>query len=138
MMLDAGRHFYPKEFLGEMCAYMSFFKQNTFHLHVTDNLNSKVGNSLARTYKLGAWFRLWSDNKDLDGLATMRNELYTCEEFDEIQKTYTTHSVTILPEIEAPGHALHIVQWRPQIGFDTDLTLLNISHPDMIPTMKLI
>lgn len=138
MMLDAGRHFYPKEFLGEMCAYMSFFKQNTFHLHVTDNLNSKVGNSLARTYELGAWFRLWSDNKNLEGLATMRNESYTREEFDEIQTTCAARGVTVLPEIEAPGHALRIVQWRPQIGFDTDLTLLNISHPDTIPTMKLI
>jgi hexosaminidase len=32
MMLDAARHYYPPTFLVEMCAYMSYFKQNTFQV----------------------------------------------------------------------------------------------------------
>jgi hexosaminidase len=33
--------------------------------------------------------------------------------------------VTIIPELEAPGHALVIAQWKPELALD-DLSLLNI------------
>ncbi|ROW03902.1 hypothetical protein VPNG_07247 [Cytospora leucostoma] len=139
MMLDIGRHFYPKEFLVEMCAYMSFFKQNTFHLHLSDNLYNNVDlYSDERSLALYARFRLWSEAKALDGLNKHKNESYTREEFHEIQTSCAARGVTIIPEIEAPGHALVIVQWKPELGYSTDLSLLNISHPDTIPTMKTI
>lgn len=139
MMLDVGRHFYPKEFLVEMCAYMSFFKQNIFHLHLSDNLYNNVDlYSDERSLDLYARFRLWSDSEALDGLNKYRNESYTREDFDEIQSSCAARGVTIMPEIEAPGHALVIVQWKPEIGYSTDLSLLNISHPETIPTMETI
>ncbi|ROV96172.1 hypothetical protein VSDG_05029 [Cytospora chrysosperma] len=139
MMLDVGRHFYPKGFISEMCAYMSFFKQNTFHLHLSDNLYNNLDiYSDERSLDLYARFRLWSDSEALDGLNKHKNESYTREDFDEIQSSCAARGVTIIPEIEAPGHALVIVQWKPQIGYSTDLSLLNISHPETIPTMKII
>ena len=139
MMLDIGRHFYPKEFLVEMCAYMSFFKQNTFHLHLSDNLYNNVDiYSDERSLELYARFRLWSDAEALDGLNKYKNESYAQDDFDEIQSSCAARGVTIIPEIEAPGHALVIVQWKPEIGYSTDLSLLNISHPETIPTMKTI
>lgn len=137
--LDAGRHFYPKEFLIEMCSYMSYFKQNTFHVHLSDNLYNNVDiYSRERSLDLYARFRLWSDDPALAGLNKHRNESYTKEDFDEIQYACAARGVTILPEIEAPGHALVIVQWKPELGFETDLSLLNISHPDTISTMELV
>ncbi|KAK7739723.1 hypothetical protein SLS53_005693 [Cytospora paraplurivora] len=139
MMLDIGRHFYPKEFLVEICAYMSFFKQNTFHLHLSDNLYNNVDlYSEEHSLELYARFRLWSQAKALDGLNKYKNESYTQEEFHEIQTSCAARGVTIIPEIEAPGHALVIVQWKPELGYSTDLSLLNISHPDTIPTMETI
>lgn len=139
MMLDAGRHFYPTDFITELCAYMSFFKQNTLHLHLSDNLYNNVGiYSRERSLSLYARFRLWSDAEALSGLNKYKNESYTRAEFDEIQSSCTARGVTIIPEIEAPGHALVIVQWKPEIGYSTDLSLLNISHPETIPTMKTI
>ncbi|KAF3763433.1 family 20 glycoside hydrolase [Cryphonectria parasitica EP155] len=139
MMLDAGRHFYPKEFMQEMCAYMSFFKQNTFHLHLSDNLYNNVDiYSQERSLSLYARFRLWSDAEALVGLNKYKNESYTREDFDEIQSSCAARGVTVIPEIEAPGHALVIVQWKPELGYSTDLSLLNISHPETIPTMETI
>ncbi|KAK2608243.1 hypothetical protein N8I77_006867 [Diaporthe amygdali] len=139
MMLDAGRHFYPKEFITELCSYMSFFKQNTFHLHLSDNLYNNVAiYSEERSLELYARFRLWSDAEALAGLNKYKNESYTREDFDEIQSTCASRGVTIIPEIEAPGHALVIVQWKPELGYSGDLSLLNISHPETIPTMKTI
>ncbi|KAF2737766.1 glycoside hydrolase [Polyplosphaeria fusca] len=137
MMLDAGRHYYPPEFLVEMCAYMSYFKQNTLHLHLSDNLYNNVGiYTRERSLELYARFRLWSESPDVSGLNKYQNESYTREQFDYIQNSCVARGVTILPEIEAPGHALVFVQWKPQLGLSSDLSLLNISNPETIPTMK--
>ncbi|KAH9903546.1 glycoside hydrolase family 20 protein [Xylariomycetidae sp. FL2044] len=139
MMLDAARHYYPPEFIIETCAYMSFFKQNLFHFHLSDNLYNNVNiYSRERSLSLYARFRLFSDAEEVAGLNPHKNESYTYEQFEEIQSKCAARGVTILPEIEAPGHALPIVQWKPELGLSDDLSLLNISHPDTIPTMKLI
>ncbi|KAI1374938.1 glycoside hydrolase family 20 protein [Hypoxylon crocopeplum] len=139
MMLDAARHYYPPEFVIEMCSYMSFFKQNTFQLHLSDNLYNNVNlYSREQSLQLYARFRLWSDSEDLAGLNQHKNESYTKEQFEEIQSACASRGVTIIPEIEAPGHALVIVQWKPELGLGNDLSLLNISHPETIPTMKTI
>ncbi|KAK2007314.1 family 20 glycosyl hydrolase [Colletotrichum eremochloae] len=139
MMLDIARHYYPPEFLVEMCAYMSFFKQNTFQLHLSDNLYNNVAiYSRERTLSLYAAFRLLSDDPSLEGLNRRANESYTREVFDDIQMKCAARGVTILPEIEAPGHALVISQWRPELGLSSDLSLLNISNPETIPAIKKI
>ena len=41
-------------------------------------------------------------------------------------------------EIESPGHALVITQWKPELALSTDYTLLNISVPQTIPTVQSI
>lgn len=137
MMLDAGRHFYPKDFITDMCAYMSFFKQNTLQLHLSDNV---IISTIDRDnfMDIYARFRLWSESETVQGLNTHLNESYTQEDFEEIQSKCAARGVTIIPEIEAPGHSLPFVQWKPQIGYEGDLSLLNISHPDTIPTLKTV
>jgi hexosaminidase len=117
---------------------MSFFKQNTLHLHLSDNLFNNKRYSREQSLSLYARFRLWSDSPELAGLNKFRNESYTYSDFQSIQSSCAARGVTILPEIEAPGHALPIVQWKPELGLTNDLSLLNISHPDTIPTMKTI
>ncbi|GAP89727.1 putative glycoside hydrolase [Rosellinia necatrix] len=139
MMLDAARKFYPSQFVADVCAYMSYFKQNTLHLHLSDNLynNAKIY-SREQSLSLYARFRLWSDAPEVAGLNNFKNESYKEVEFHGLQLACAARGVTIIPEIEAPGHALPIVQWKPELGLSTDLSLLNISHPDTIPTMKTI
>ncbi|KAE8333942.1 glycoside hydrolase superfamily [Aspergillus sergii] len=138
IMLDAGRHFYPPEFLIEMCAFLSFFKQNAFHVHLSDNLYNNVDRySTQQSMDLYAAFRLWSDDPAVAGLNKRANESYTKEQFDNIQQQCARRGVTIIPEIEAPGHALVISQWRPELALD-DLSMLNITHSNTIPTMKSI
>ncbi|KAI0548112.1 beta-hexosaminidase [Xylaria curta] len=139
MMLDAGRHYYDSEFISEICSYMSFFKQNTLHLHLSDNLynNAKL---YSREQSLGLYarFRLWSDAPEVKGLNNFLNESYTKEDYTGMQEACAARGVTIIPEIEAPGHALPIVQWKPELGMSNDLSLLNLSHPDTLPTMQTI
>ncbi|WQF89927.1 Putative concanavalin A-like lectin/glucanase domain superfamily, glycoside hydrolase superfamily [Colletotrichum destructivum] len=139
MMLDIARHYYPPDFLVEMCAYMSFFKQNTFQLHLSDNLYNNVAiYSRERSLSLYAAFRLLSDDPALEGLNRRANESYTRDVFDDIQARCAARGVTVLPEIETPGHALVITQWKPELGLQSDLSLLNISNPETIPVVKKI
>jgi hexosaminidase len=138
-MLDAGRHYYPPSFLVEMCAYLSFYKQNTFHVHLSDNLINNVDLYSRETQlDLYAAFRLLSPDPAVSGLNKRANESYTREVFDDVQQKCAARGVTIVPELEMPGHALVISQWKPDLGIDTDISLLNISHPDTIPTAETI
>jgi hexosaminidase len=115
---------------------MSFFKQNVFHIHLSDNLYNNVNiYGYERQMSLYAAFRLLSDDPAVEGLAKRTNESYTREVWDDMQSKCAARGVTLLPEIEAPGHALPITQWKPEIGMSTDYSLLNISHPDTIPTL---
>ncbi|KAJ9227311.1 CAZyme family GH20 [Paecilomyces variotii] len=138
VMLDAGRHYYPPDFLIEMCSYLSFFKQNVFHVHLSDNLYNNVDEySREESLQLYAAFRLLSADPAVEGLNKRINESYTRSQFDNIQEQCAKRGVTIIPEIESPGHALVIVQWKPDIGLE-DLSMINITQPDSIPTVQTI
>ena len=121
-----------------MCSYLSFFKQNTFHLHLDDNPSVNPNVSYERKLDAYSAFRLNSPDSGVASLNKRLNESYTQEDFDEIQRKCASRGVTIIPEIEAPGHALVINQWKPELALNTDFTLLNISYPDTIPTLKTI
>ncbi|KAI0110339.1 beta-hexosaminidase [Nemania sp. FL0031] len=139
MMLDVGRHYYPSQFISDLCSYMSFFKQNTLQLHLSDNLYNNVKRySRDQSLSLYARFRLFSGSDAVKGLVKFQNESYSRDDWETIELSCRARGITVIPEIEAPGHALPIVQWKPELGLSTDLSLLNISHPDTIPTMKTI
>ncbi|KAM3427992.1 hypothetical protein MY4824_009107 [Beauveria thailandica] len=73
----------------------------------------------------------------LAGLSPLKNESYSRQDLEDMQRACAARGVTIVPEIEAPGHALSIVKWKPQLGLE-DLSMLNISHPETIPAVKMI
>ena len=121
-----------------MCSYLSFFKQNVFHVHLSDNnYNNPDYSHEYSINEVYAAFRPLSDDPAVEGLNKRHNESYTREEFDNVQRQCANRGVTIIPEIEAPGHALVISQWKPELALD-DESLLNISQPETIPTMKTI
>ncbi|CAG8952142.1 hypothetical protein HYFRA_00000880, partial [Hymenoscyphus fraxineus] len=139
IMIDVARKYHPKEFIIEMCAYLSFYKQNTFHLHLSDNLYNNVARySIEYAKTLYAAFRLNSDDPLLAGLSKRANESYYREDFEEMQQKCASRGVTIIPEIESPGHAMVINQWKPELALSTDFSLLNLTHPDTLPTVKTI
>ncbi|KZT27063.1 glycoside hydrolase family 20 protein [Neolentinus lepideus HHB14362 ss-1] len=128
-MLDAARHWYSAEYLTEFCHYMSFFKLNEFHVHLSDNVYPYDTENWRSYY---ARFRFWSDNPAFAGLA-QKNESYDEATFAAFQSSCAARGVTIVPEIEAPGHAMPFSLWQDSMGkqvyIDTDPTLLNLSIP---------
>ncbi|KAM3466180.1 hypothetical protein MY5147_009103 [Beauveria neobassiana] len=90
-----------------------------------------------QTLNLYSAFRPWSDDPALAGLSPLKNESYSRQDLEDMQRACAARGVTIVPEIEAPGHALSIVKWKPQLGLE-DMIMLNISHPETIPAVKMI
>ncbi|KAI0465961.1 putative beta-N-hexosaminidase [Xylaria cf. heliscus] len=135
-MLDAGRKWYTPSFLKELCTYASFFKVSEFHYHTSDNypLNRGHNDTWSEVY---AQFSLRPESEDLQGLIQRRNETLTRADFEGLQKHCAARGVTIVPEIEAPGHCLSITKWKPELALDKK-DLLNLTHPDSIPTVKKI
>ena len=138
VMLDVGRHYYPPEFLIEMSSYLSYFKQNTFHLHLSDSLVTVHNDDFACTRSLYSAFRLGSNGSTLAGLNRRPNESYTYEVFEDIQQKCAGRGVTIIPELESPGHALVITQCKPELALTTDYTLLGLTIHETIPTIQSI
>ncbi|KAH9857963.1 glycoside hydrolase [Lenzites betulinus] len=131
-MLDVGRQWYPITFLADLCTYASWYKISEFHVHLSDNVSPR-GN-----FNAYARFRLRPEDAALAGLTPHLNETYSREEFDAFQATCAARGVTVVPELESPGHALVITQWKPELALSTDPTLINLTVPDAIPTIKLI
>ncbi|EPE08289.1 glycoside hydrolase [Ophiostoma piceae UAMH 11346] len=138
MMLDAGRHYYPPDFVVELCAYMSFFKQNTLHMHLSDNLWHNPNYTTQQSNDLYARFRLYSDAPAVAGLNRFANESYDRTTWDAMQTQCAARGVVLYPEIEMPGHALAFTHWKPELALAGDASLLNISHPETIPAMQTV
>lgn len=110
-MLDCGRKFIPIHFLHEYVDFMSYYKMNTFHIHLNDNAFKQYFDN--DWNKTPSGFRLESDY--FPGL-TSRDGYYTKEEFIELQKHAERVGVEIIPEFDVPAHSLAFVHYRPELG----------------------
>jgi hexosaminidase len=136
-MLDAGRKWYTANFLKELCTYASFFKISEFHYHSSDNYPLNRGHNETWN-KVFSHFSLYPENNtSLQGIIQRKNETLSRADFEDFQLHCAQRGVTVIPEIEAPGHALAITKWKPILAL-AKKDLLNLTHPDAIPTVKAI
>ncbi|KAK7221448.1 hypothetical protein V2G26_009451 [Clonostachys chloroleuca] len=98
--------------------------------------NVLISVSEEEMWRLYSGFRLSTTSSFVNGLASPANESYTRSQFEDIQHTCAQRGVTIIPEINSPAHALAITKWKPKIALRGDPSMLNISHPDTLATMK--
>ncbi|KAF4990206.1 hypothetical protein FGRMN_8627 [Fusarium graminum] len=135
--LDAGRKWYSKDFLKELCSYASFFKMNEFHYHLSDNypLNRGKNETWQDVY---SHFSLLPEDESLRGILHGReNETLSKDDFADLQSHCASRGVTVIPEIEAPGHSLYLTKWEPELALPKK-DLLNLTHPDTLPTVQKI
>ncbi|CAL5872812.1 uncharacterized protein PFLUO_LOCUS7081 [Penicillium psychrofluorescens] len=135
-MLDAGRKWYSLSFLKDLCTYASFFKISEFHYHATDNYPLTRGPDLPWN-EVYSQFALRPENPDLQPLVQRANETLSRDEFDQFQVHCAQRGVTVIPEIEGPGHCLSVTKWKPELAL-AERDLLNLSHPETIPLMRSI
>lgn len=109
MHLDVSRHFFEVEFVKKYIDYLAQYKMNTFHWHLTDDQGWRIEiKKYAKLTEIGAWrngsmvghYRDQTfDNKKYGGF-------YTQEEIKEVVAYAKERHITVVPEIEMPGHAL--------------------------------
>lgn len=97
VMLDEGRHFLGTKFVKHFLDVMSLYKFNVMHWHLTDDQGWRIEiKSRPELTKIGAW------RKEADGSRT--RGFYTQEQIKEIIVYAASRNITIVPEIEMPGH----------------------------------
>ncbi|KAJ5718845.1 uncharacterized protein N7483_009927 [Penicillium malachiteum] len=135
-MLDAGRKWYSLKYLKDLCTYASFFKLSEFHYHATDNYPLSRGPN--KTWNtVYSQFALRPEDPALMPLVQRVNETLSRSDFDDFQTHCARRGVTVIPEIESPGHALSITKWKPELALAEE-DLLNLTHPETIPLIKSI
>lgn len=116
--LDVGRHMFPVDFIKKYIDLMAFYKLNVFHLHLTEDQGWRV--EIQKHPKLMgiSAFRketpIPEDRAQGDG--TPYGGYYTQEEIREIVAYASARHITIVPEIELPGHTVAVLAAYPELG----------------------
>ena len=121
MHLDVCRHFFPVHDVKQYIDYLARYKMNYFHWHLTEDQGWRIEIKQFPKLQEVAAFRKetlighYSDQPhQFDGLTY--GGYYTQEEVKEIVAYAAARNITIIPEIEMPGHALAALAAYPELG----------------------
>jgi hexosaminidase len=118
--LDCARHFRPVEFIRKFIDLLALHKLNVFHWHLTDDQGWRIEiKKYPRLTEVGSRRRgTWQGHNDLpsteDGVP--HGGFYSQEQIREIVRHAASRHVTIVPEIEMPGHADAAIASYPELG----------------------
>jgi hexosaminidase len=118
LMLDVGRHFYPPAFIKRFIDLMALHKKNVFHWHLTEDQGWRIEvKKYPRLHQIGSErddSQVAEDRDRLDGKP--HGGYYTQEQIKEIVAYAASRFITIIPEIEMPGHSLAALASYPELG----------------------
>ncbi len=124
--LDVGRHFFPVSFIKKYIDLMSHYKLNTFHWHLTEDQGWRIEiKKYPKLQEISAYRKETvighaSTRTRNDGTArydgVRHGGYYTQEEIREVVSYASARYITVLPEIEMPGHALAALAAYPYLG----------------------
>jgi len=120
--LDVARHFVPKEFVRKYIDLLALHKLNMLHLHLTDDQGWRIEiKQYPKLTQIGAWRKetlIGRYRRDADGSydGKPHGGFYTQGDAREIVAYAKARHITVVPEIEMPGHAVAAVSAYPEIG----------------------
>ncbi|MFM7667193.1 MAG: beta-N-acetylhexosaminidase, partial [Bacteroidota bacterium] len=108
--LDVSRHFFTVEEVKRYIDLMSMYKFNTFHWHLTDDQGWRIEiKQFPKLTEIGAWRDSTVENHYTTKPRTYKKEryggYYTQEQIKEVVSYASSKYITIVPEIEMPGHS---------------------------------
>ncbi|GLV78512.1 beta-N-acetylhexosaminidase [Streptomyces hygroscopicus] len=123
MMLDVARHFMPKDGVFAYLDLLAAHKLNVFHFHLTDDQGWRV--EIRRYPKLtgtGAWRERTKLGHRASPLWDERPHggYYTQDDIREIVAYAAERHITVVPEIDIPGHSQAAIAAYPELG-NTDV-----------------
>jgi len=147
-LLDCSRHFYTADEVKRWIDMVNLHKINVFHWHLTDDQGWRIE---IKKYPLLTEVGAWRDEtiigktKEYDG--KRYGGFYTQEEMKDIVAYAAARQMTIIPEVEMPGHSLGILTAYPHLGckgegykvwtkWGVSPDILCAGNPDVIPFLK--
>ena len=118
MHLDCARHFFPLEVVKDYIDMIALHGMNKFHWHLTEDQGWRIEiKKWPKLTTVGAWRSgtVISRNTPIeDGIR--HGGFYTQEECREIVKYAADRYITVIPEIDMPGHMLGALAAYPELG----------------------
>ncbi|HEY0474223.1 MAG TPA: beta-N-acetylhexosaminidase [Kribbella sp.] len=135
MMLDVARHFMPKEFVLRVIDVLALHRLNVLHLHLTDDQGWRVQiDAYPKLTEIGAWRpesmvgKMTHDQTDFEYDGTRHGGFYTKDDLREIVAYAAERGITVVPEIDLPGHMQAAIAAYPELG----------NYPDTNPGVRKI
>jgi hexosaminidase len=120
LLLDVARWYYPPEFIKKLIDLLSLYKFNTLQLHLTDDQGWRLEiKKYPRLTQVGAWRRETMLDNHFDpyvGDGKPHGGFYTQDQMRDLVAYAETRHVTIIPEIEMPGHAGAALAAYPELA----------------------
>ncbi|WP_224483860.1 beta-N-acetylhexosaminidase [Robertkochia aurantiaca] len=107
VMLDVSRHFFPVETLKRFIDQIAMYKINYLHLHLTDDQGWRI--------EIDSWPELTNKGGSSE-VGGGDGGFYTKEDFREIVAYGQKHFLTIVPEIDMPGHTNAALASYPELN----------------------
>ncbi|MBC8154895.1 MAG: family 20 glycosylhydrolase [Bacteroidetes bacterium] len=121
LMLDVSRHFFAKADVKQFIDQMARYKFNIFHWHLTDDQGWRVEiKSLPKLTSVGAWrvprMGDWNSIENTQpGELPTYGGFYTQDDIREIVAYANQRHITIVPEVDMPGHSLAAIAAYPEL-----------------------
>lgn len=121
-MLDVARHFFPVEDVKKYIDAIAYYKMNTLHLHLSDDQGWRIE------------IKSWPDLTAIGGHTQVGGEkggFYSQEDYKEIIEYAAKHYITVIPEIDMPGHTYAASVAYPHLnGAKKSITILDNPTPN--------
>ena len=120
MHKDDARHFFPIEEVKKYLDIMAIHKMNTLHWHLTDDQGWRIEiKAYPRLTEIGAYrdsTLIGSYNDNLGYEKERYGGFYTQEEIKEVVAYAADLGITVIPEIDLPGHMVAALASYPELG----------------------
>ncbi|MFK7804040.1 MAG: beta-N-acetylhexosaminidase [Anaerolineae bacterium] len=118
MHLDVCRHFFPVEFIKKFIDLLAFHKMNIFHWHLTEDQGWRIAiDKYPKLAEVSAWRSetpLPENRHEMDGVPY--GGIYSKEDIREVVAYAESRMITVMPEIELPGHTIAVLAAYPELG----------------------
>ncbi|HEX4970235.1 MAG TPA: family 20 glycosylhydrolase [Steroidobacteraceae bacterium] len=122
LLLDSARHYHSPQFIKKLIDTMALHKLNVLQWHLTDDQAWRLEiKKYPKLTEVGAWRvpagpAAAADIDPATGRPRLYGGFYTQDQVREIVAYAAQRNVTIVPEIDMPGHASAAIAAYPQLG----------------------
>lgn len=117
-LVDVGRHFFSVDYLKEIIDMLALHNINYFHWHLTEDQGWRIEiKKYPRLTEVGSYRKetiTAPGSEEYDGVPV--SGFYTQEEAKEIVRYAADRFITVIPEIDMPGHMLAALASYPELG----------------------